>query len=53
MNLPEVMNALNTVAVGLIFLIWSRKDTLNFLIKAGFFALLVFNVVNLVKLGQL
>lgn len=46
------MNALmiaNTMATGFMFMIWTKKNWYNFMIKAMFLTLLVFNIVALCK----
>lgn len=37
----------NTVAAGVTFAIWAKKDILNFLIKMLFFGLMVANILKL------
>jgi len=42
---------INTIVIGLLFLIWKRSDWANTIIKGIFLALLIANVVSLVKAG--
>ena len=40
---------INTVSAGFMFAVWSKRDPINFTIKLAFLALLIANVVALVK----
>lgn len=45
----HILNVVNTVASGFMFVIWSKDHWYNMAFKIMFFTLMVFNIVNLAK----